>query len=764
MGSKIFDNRYEVLSVIQMGGLGSTYLGWDHLFKRLIVIKELLPGFLRDNVTIDMFQNEIIKTLKIIHKNIVQIYAIKKTKDNTFYIMMEYINGIDLKKLIKKSKERITTLPIHLKVFIIEQICQALDHVYNRVDPVIQKPLHIIPSEISPSDVIINSEGTVKLLNLGFTKDRFPQKGEAVDRHIRGKIPYMSPEQIIGGENIDCRSNVFSLGVCFYELLTGTLPYKYDSEYSLINSISKAEINALEIEKQYPQEIVNIIKRALRRLPDERYQSVHDLLLDLASYLSSQRLVDVSKELKELVSQVIDKDQIHYDSTSKLNSGDSIKKKDKQSETLSDNYEEEEKTIIDHIRLKRNRPIDRIHLLGKMFASVTQKPISAMKKVFYGKRNKYEFQDEYSADNKPPICVRLKDEYHVIYPMDAPQKETFITKIKMGKLPPTKTLEIYDGNKKIGSVVLDIPQEIDLSRHEIKLVAKLIGRKVQLLISSPRLGKNIRREISLLKRDLIDCTLFSPSNVTPGEEILIQAFIHLPLDAAKVERMATLYDESTSVRGRQSLNSLVARGSELLFQLNIDHLKVKNNYQKMIWRGQATSVQFQVEVPNILNNQSAIGNLTVIQDTIPIGMISFKINISSTFENSKNAELAGTAIPYNTYFISYASQDRTEVLKRVQMLKLMGKKIFQDILNLDPGVRWKLALEKFIDLSDATLLFWSTNAKNSEWVIRECRYTIDKKGIERLIPVIIEGPPPVKPPPELSEIHFNDNLLYFMNI
>ena len=97
----------------------------------------------------------------------------------------------------------------------------------------------------------------------------------------------------------------------------------------------------------------------------------------------------------------------------------------------------------------------------------------------------------------------------------------------------------------------------------------------------------------------------------------------------------------------------------------------------------------------------------------------------------------------------------------VQLLTQLGKQYHQDILSLNAGDRWARKLHRLIDESDAVLLFWSSNAKASKWVIRECKYAIKKKGHEHLLPIIIEGPPPATPPRALKHIHFNNPLTYF---
>ena len=158
-----------------------------------------------------------------------------------------------------------------------------------------------------------------------------------------------------------------------------------------------------------------------------------------------------------------------------------------------------------------------------------------------------------------------------------------------------------------------------------------------------------------------------------------------------------------------------------------------------------------------------IASVTVSQDSVPIGEIKFKLEVTSgAGGDARRGMPAGEATRYQTAFVSYASQDRAEVLRRVQMLAPVGIKFFQDVMDLVPGQRWSDELYKRIDESDALFLFWSSAAKSSEGVEREWRYALEKRGSGFIKPVILEGPPIPPPPAALADIHFNDKVLYFL--
>jgi hypothetical protein len=264
-------------------------------------------------------------------------------------------------------------------------------------------------------------------------------------------------------------------------------------------------------------------------------------------------------------------------------------------------------------------------------------------------------------------------------------------------------------------------------------------------------------------RDKIDCSVFSPAKCSPGDFILVQVWIYTPDQTEQIKTLAQTCDDEALERGSKSLSRDVGQNEIVTFHLVCRGLEIDDPIQETVWQGSPTAVQFGVSAPDGVSAKNFIATVTVSQNMIPMGQIKFKITVNSEQEkNPPPSSFGGDWTEFNHFFISYASPDRAEVLKRVQMLRTFNKSYFQDVLDLDPGDRWERQLFTHIQECDAVLLFWSSHAKNSEWVLKECLYAIKNKGIENLIPVIIEGPPPPKPPPELSGLHMNDKILYFI--
>ncbi len=160
-------------------------------------------------------------------------------------------------------------------------------------------------------------------------------------------------------------------------------------------------------------------------------------------------------------------------------------------------------------------------------------------------------------------------------------------------------------------------------------------------------------------------------------------------------------------------------------------------------------------------------HVLVLVDRVPMGKVTFALRATATEEAAASDIRGESARHYSYAFLSYASANRAEVLKRAQMLKATRIKFFQDLLTLEPGEKWEKRLHEEIDACDLFLLFWSTAAKHSPWVTKEVDYALarQKASPERLpdiLPVIIEGPPPPQPPESMRDIHFNDSLIYVL--
>jgi hypothetical protein len=268
------------------------------------------------------------------------------------------------------------------------------------------------------------------------------------------------------------------------------------------------------------------------------------------------------------------------------------------------------------------------------------------------------------------------------------------------------------------------------------------------------------------RTDLVDCSVFAPASAPPGEAVLVQVFFHLPQQYERVGVQANLMDTATSLRSVKTLQTEIQHGAGVDVALSCKGLEIEEPQQTLVWRGEPVFAQFLVSLPEGSEGKSYFPIVRITVDGHLQGRVVFRLLADPRARGPSlpNGVRAGR---YRYAFVSYASGDRQEVLKRVQMFEVVKTDYFQDLLSLDPGVRWEKELYKHIDECDLFLLFWSQAAKDSEWVIREAEYALarqgpDGEGEPDIVPVILEGPPPVPPPDSLNAIHFNDRVNYFI--
>ncbi|MFQ5822657.1 MAG: protein kinase [bacterium] len=284
--NKILDNKYEIVREIKKGGFGIVYYGIDKKLNKPVAIKEIAPELLEEPKYLDMFQEEALNIAKLSHNNIVHIYELKKTADGRLYIIMEYIDGIDLEKIIRRARKLDNKIPPHLAIYIVAEICMALEYAHNRRDAFTNKPLNLVHQDISPSNIMISRYGDVKLIDFGIASVRRHQTKEKRDDKLRGKIPYMAPEQLIMGNHPDHSSDLFSLGLVLFEALTGERIF--NSQEELISAGKNAKWFKKAIKgKKIPSPLEKILSKALQIDLTKRYQSANHMYIDLLQYLIS---------------------------------------------------------------------------------------------------------------------------------------------------------------------------------------------------------------------------------------------------------------------------------------------------------------------------------------------------------------------------------------------------------------------------------------------------------------------------------------------
>jgi serine/threonine protein kinase/tetratricopeptide (TPR) repeat protein len=276
--------RYEILNLLGEGGMGAVYKARDVELGRMVALKVIRPDLARNRAILDRFKQELILATQVTHRNVVRIYDLGDAEGIKF-ITMEYVEGEDLADVIHQR----TKLPPKEAVDLVEQVCRALRAAHN---------VGVIHRDLKPQNIMReNGTGRILVMDFGLAKtlegNRMTQTGAMV-----GTMEYMSPEQALAA-NLDQRSDIFSLGLIFYELLTGQTPFRADSALaSLIKRTQERVVPVSEFDKSVPPELSQIVSRCLERDLTLRYQSAAELLADLELWAGTGKSGIIAARLK----------------------------------------------------------------------------------------------------------------------------------------------------------------------------------------------------------------------------------------------------------------------------------------------------------------------------------------------------------------------------------------------------------------------------------------------------------------------------------
>ena len=280
--------NYFLLEKIAVGGMAELFKAQQRGvqgFQKIVAIKRILPHFSDNEDFVTMFIDEAKLAAQLTHPNIVQIFDLGKA-GSSYYIAMEYVNGRDLRTLLRKVREYGIPFPEQVAAFVVMKVAAALDYAHRKrgFD---DRELKLVHRDISPQNVILSTEGAVKLVDFGIAKAA-SKASHTVAGALKGKLLYMSPEQATG-QPLDNRSDLYSLGLVLFELLTGERCFQADSELGVLEKVRLGRISDLAtLNPNVSREISAIVSRALQKGVDHRYPSARFMERDLRDYLQRQ--------------------------------------------------------------------------------------------------------------------------------------------------------------------------------------------------------------------------------------------------------------------------------------------------------------------------------------------------------------------------------------------------------------------------------------------------------------------------------------------
>ncbi|MBX3270073.1 MAG: serine/threonine protein kinase [Sandaracinaceae bacterium] len=277
--------KYVLLERINVGGMAEVFkakaFGVEG-FERLVAVKRILPSIAEDQEFITMFIDEAKIAVQLTHANIAQIFDLGKVADS-FFIAMEFVHGKDLRAIFDRARKRGETVPVPMACYTVMKVCEGLDYAHNKKDAA-GRELNLVHRDVSPQNILISYDGETKIIDFGIAKAA-GKAGKTQAGILKGKFGYMSPEQV-RGLPLDRRSDIFAVGIVLYELLTGERLFVGESDFSTLEKVRNVEIMPPSTyNRRIPEELEQIVLKALAKDVDDRYQTAMDLHDDLQSFM-----------------------------------------------------------------------------------------------------------------------------------------------------------------------------------------------------------------------------------------------------------------------------------------------------------------------------------------------------------------------------------------------------------------------------------------------------------------------------------------------
>src|SRR5450631_454872 len=303
--------RYRVVEKLESGGMAEVFRAESEGlqgFKKQVAIKRVLPHLSEKKKFISMFLDEARLSAHLSHSNCVQVFDIG-VGDNAYFIVMEFVDGANLKSIAETLKKQGHEFPVAAAVYIATQICNGLSYAHELKDPQ-GTDLHIVHRDMSPPNVLVTKFGEVKIVDFGLAKAN-SQLEKSEPGIIKGKFSYLSPEAAMG-QDVDLRTDVFAVGIILWELLAGQRLFLGDTDFQTVKKVQGAVVPPISgINKKVPLELEKIINKSLARDPQQRYLTARDLGMDLSRFMFKYGVPVSTFDIASLVNVAMKERQRH---------------------------------------------------------------------------------------------------------------------------------------------------------------------------------------------------------------------------------------------------------------------------------------------------------------------------------------------------------------------------------------------------------------------------------------------------------------------
>ncbi|MFW5875837.1 MAG: serine/threonine protein kinase [Myxococcota bacterium] len=299
------EQRYRVVERLEAGGMAEVFKGEATSvqgFKKRVAIKRVLPHLAQNKNFIGMFLDEARLGARLNHANIVTVFDIGAA-DNTYFIVMEFVDGGNLKSIMEALRKQGRTFPAKEAIYIAMETLHGLSYAHELTNEE-GELMHLVHRDMSPPNILLSKRGEVKVTDFGLAKAT-TQLEKTDPGVVKGKFSYLSPEAALG-QDVDARADVFALGVVLWEMLAGRRLFLGETDYQTVKLVQQANVPSIsKLNPEVDEEFEQVLNGALTRDPNDRYQSAAEFGDALAGYLFSHRMKVTSYDIANLVKQTI---------------------------------------------------------------------------------------------------------------------------------------------------------------------------------------------------------------------------------------------------------------------------------------------------------------------------------------------------------------------------------------------------------------------------------------------------------------------------
>ncbi|MBO6940144.1 MAG: serine/threonine protein kinase [Deltaproteobacteria bacterium] len=299
------EQRYRVVKRLEAGGMAEVFIGEAQSvqgFKKKVAIKRVLPHLAQNKNFIGMFLDEARLGARLSHANIVSVFDIGAA-DDTYFIVMEFVDGCNLKKIIEVLRKGGRTVPFKEAVYMTMHACRGLSFAHELLSDEGEE-MDIVHRDVSPPNILVSKRGEVKVTDFGLAKAT-TQLEKTDPGVVKGKFSYLSPEAA-RGEDVDERADIFALGIVLWEMLAGRRLFLGETDYQTVKLVQQAQVPSLsKISPEVDEEFEGVLAKALTPDPNQRYQNAREFEDALAGYLFSNQMKVTATDIANLVKSIL---------------------------------------------------------------------------------------------------------------------------------------------------------------------------------------------------------------------------------------------------------------------------------------------------------------------------------------------------------------------------------------------------------------------------------------------------------------------------